>query len=73
MMAKNLTEIARHLDGRKEELSSVVAPSLVDVVERRLIGELGFEQCGICGHWGYEVLDDSCYWCREEEVSWLIR
>ena len=65
-MTMTLTEIAQRLDGRNEELSSVVASSLTDAVERRLAEERGFEQCGICGVWGYEVHDDGCCWCEEE-------
>ena len=64
-MAMTVTEIAQHLDGRDEELSSVVASSLVDAVERRLAEELGFEQCGICGYWGYSVGNDGCDGCIE--------
>ncbi len=59
-MAMTLTEIAGHLDGRTEELSSYIVQ--VDVVERHLAEELGFERCGVCGHWGYEVSDDRCCW-----------
>ena len=66
MAAMTLTEIAQHLDGRTEELSSVIASSLVDAVERRLTEELSFEQCGICGTWGYECGDDGCCWCIEQ-------
>jgi uncharacterized membrane protein len=60
-----LAEIAQHLDGSNEELSSVIGASLVDRVERRLAEELGFEQCGICGYWGYAVSDDGCAGCIE--------
>jgi hypothetical protein len=63
-MAMALTEIAQHLYGRNEELSSVIAPSLTEVVERRLSEELGFGQCGICGIWSYSLHnDDGCFRC----------
>ena len=65
-MGMTLTEIAQHLDGTIEELSSITASSLTGGVERRLTDELGFEQCGICGMWGYECGDEECYWCIEQ-------
>ncbi len=65
-MAMNLPEIAQHLDGRDEELSSVIAPSLTEVMERRLAEELGFEQCVVCSTWSFSLYDDDgCFWCIE--------
>ena len=64
-MAMTLAEIAGHLDGRTEELGSYIVQ--VDIVKRRLAEELGFERCGICSHWGYEVFDDRCYWCEGDK------